>query len=51
LEKNDLDGALEGFAAADAMRGRLRDGPSRFLMERIQSGDVIENGIVELKDK
>jgi adenylate cyclase len=51
LENNDLDGALAGFTAVDAMRESQGDGPSRFFMERIQSGDIIENGLVELKDK
>ncbi len=51
LENNDLDGALAGFTAVDAMRERSGDGPSRFFIERIRSGEIAENGIVELKDK
>jgi adenylate cyclase len=51
LENHDLDGALAGFAAVDVMREQHGDGPSRFFMERIRSGDILENGMVELKDK
>jgi adenylate cyclase len=40
LENNNIDGALAGFAAVESMRESQGDGPSRFFMERIQSGDA-----------
>jgi adenylate cyclase len=51
LEKNDTEGALAGFANVDTMRGRQGDGPSRFFIERIRSGDISLDGVVELRDK
>ena len=51
LEAGDNAGAMKGFATVDSMRDPRGDGPSRFLTERIRSGDVAGNGTVELKDK
>lgn len=51
LDDHDTHQAREIFAAVNAMRGPLGDGPSRFYIERINSGEPILNGIIELKEK
>ncbi len=51
LDRNQTQTALDHFSAANARRGPGGDGPSRFFMERIQSGGPIHSGIVEIKEK
>jgi len=46
LEEGDTRGALEYFAAANAYRGALGDGPSRFFIDRINSGETLPSGVV-----
>ena len=51
LDRNQPQTALEHFSAANARRGPGGDGPSRFFMERIQVGEPIHSGVVEIKEK
>lgn len=48
LEGDDTRGALEYFAAANAYRGALGDGPSRFFIDRINSGEALPSGVVQV---
>ena len=46
LEENNPARALELFTAVIDLRGPPDDGPSRFFIDRLQSGDPIHDGIV-----
>ena len=51
LNANQGAQALDLFTAVNAMRGPVGDGPSRFYIERLQAGEVLEDGIVTLREK
>jgi adenylate cyclase len=51
MEAGERAAALAAFEAVSASRGPQGDGPSKFFAERIRQGDLIENGVVELKEK
>jgi adenylate cyclase len=51
LGDNNPARALDLFTTVIALRGQPDDGPSRFFIERLQSGDPIHDGIVTLTEK
>lgn len=51
LECGDFESALRAFSECDTLRGPNGDGPSRMFIEKIRTGDIKANGLVELKDK
>jgi len=51
LDDGDLTTARRIFAAVNRHRDPQGDGPSRFFLERLDAGEPIINGIVEIKEK
>ena len=51
LDGGDLTGARQLFGAVNRHRGPDGDGPSRFFLERLDAGDPMPDGVVELKEK
>lgn len=51
LEANDTGNALELFAVVNAGRAPRGDGPSRFFIEQLNAGQVMRDGIFEMKEK
>ena len=51
LDENNIPAALEFFTAASACRGPLGDGPSRLFIDRIHSGEPIQSGILDIREK
>ncbi len=50
LQANDPEQARGRFKAAEASRGQ-RDGPSNFFLHRIDTGDRVKDGIIEMTEK
>jgi adenylate cyclase len=50
LERGDREGAFARFMASSEARGG-NDGPSRFFMNRLNDGDPLWEGIVEMTEK
>ena len=51
LDSNKTAQALEFFTAVNTLRGPRGDGPSRFFIERLKSGDPLIDGVVEIREK
>ena len=50
LENNDPDRARARFEEAETSRGQT-DGPCRFFLRRLDSGDPVHDGVVEMTEK
>ncbi len=51
LNEGDNSRALELFCAAKLSRGSCGDGPSEFFIKLLRSGELIQDGIVDLTEK
>ena len=51
LNDNDTGKALDLFARVNTEREPRGDGPSRFFIEKINSGEPIHDGVYEMKEK
>jgi adenylate cyclase len=51
LESGNSEDALVAFHAVEALRGQGGDGPSKFFINHIESGDILPDGTVELNEK